>query len=83
MYIHNYIMIVICPHCCLLIYIEQINCGIFRHAIYRDSYEQIDPHASKEQCEKLINDNMILGCCKPFKISINENNILVEKCDYI
>ena len=49
-------MIVICPHCQIPVEILEINCAIFRHAIYKDTFKQIDPHLSKERCDYLINN---------------------------
>ena len=68
-----------CPHCNDLIIIEEINCGIFRHAWYKINHQQINPHLSKTECDELIKNNSIYGCCKPFKII---NNRAIE-CDYI
>jgi hypothetical protein len=34
-----------CPHCGDSVLIEQINCRIFRHAVYKNTGEQMDPHA--------------------------------------
>lgn len=41
-------LIVLCPHCFdeIVINVAEINCAIFRHAIYRANYEPIDPHAT-------------------------------------
>ena len=33
-----------CPHCEEYIIIEQINCAIFRHGIYKLNFTQINPH---------------------------------------
>lgn len=44
---------------------------------------QINPHMSKQECDKLKEQDLIYGCGKPFKL-INENSkwITIE-CDYI
>jgi hypothetical protein len=77
-------IIIICPICNIPILIEKINCSIFRHAIYKTSGQQIDPHMSKENCLKLINENKIYGCGYPFRIVLdNKNNYIAEICDYI
>jgi len=68
-----------CPHCDGDIQILQINCGIFRHGVYKDG-RQLDPHASKELCDQVVKDNLVYGCAKPFKISPGGK---AEKCDYI
>jgi hypothetical protein len=72
-------MIVECPHCHLLVVITELNCAIFRHAILRTTYEQIDPHLSRAECEDLISQNKIFGCGKPFRVV----NGIAETCDYI
>jgi hypothetical protein len=66
-----------CPHCQQKIWIEEINCGIFRCGVLKNG-KQIPPHASKEECNNYIKKG-IYGCGKPFQI-IN-NTIFI--CDYI
>jgi len=56
-----------------------LNCKIFRHAIFKNGGIQLNPHASKEECDKVIKDNLVYGCAKPFEI-INEKAV---KCEYI
>jgi hypothetical protein len=68
-----------CPHCQQYIIIEELNCGIFRCGIKKDTYMQISPHASKETCDYLKNHDLIYGCGKPFRIIANE----IVKCSYI
>ena len=42
-------IIVKCPHCELMIFvfINEFNCRIFRHGIYKHNMQQIDPHLPK------------------------------------
>jgi len=68
-----------CPHCNISIIIESVNCGIFRCGVYKYNGEQIPPHLSEEDSKKLINENKIWGCGKPFTVI---NGILV-KCAWI
>jgi len=78
--------IINCPHCHDCIIIESINCGIFRHGIYKNNInEQLNPHSSKELCDRLALEDKIYGCGKPFKVSKTDtiNELLVEICDYI
>ena len=77
----------VCPHCNGLFIVKeyQIACGIFRHAVYKDTMKPINPHAKQEYCEMLIKQNKIFGCGKPFKTERNinnENGYNVYKCDY-
>tara|TARA_B100001093_G_C26637092_1_gene931451 strand:- start:736 stop:981 length:246 start_codon:yes stop_codon:yes gene_type:complete len=78
-------LILKCPHCndYVLIYKKEFNCKIFRHAYYRDSYKQIDPHMKKDICIKLLKEDLIYGCGKPFKLIEHNNEYILEKCDYI
>jgi hypothetical protein len=56
--------ILACPHCQEYVIIEKLNCGIFRHGIYKRNGKQIPPHSSKEICDNLIKTNTIYGCGK-------------------
>jgi hypothetical protein len=79
-------LIVICPHCKEVVIIEEINCSIFRHGIYKHNLQQIDPHLNKIKCDELINNNEIYGCGKPFlikNINTSTNEWISEVCDYI
>lgn len=76
-------IIVTCPHCQEFIEILQINCAIFRHAIFRATGQQIDPHTSKELCDQYIKNDLIYGCGKPFKLIVKDDDFFTEICDYI
>ena len=77
-------IIVQCPHCGDFISIIELNCQIFRHAVFISNGEQINPHASKEECDSLIKQRLVYGCAKPFKlVKTNEGTFLAEKCNYI
>ena len=73
-----------CPHCDNQIQVlkSQINCKIFRHGIYKNTFKQINPHLSKNKCEELVTKNLVFGCAKPFKF-IDSIEPYVEVCDYI
>ena len=75
--------VVFCPNCKEPVIIEQINCGIFRHGVKKSDGQQMAPHLNKEECEKLIKQNLIYGCGKPFQIEIINGNIEIKICDYI
>lgn len=85
-------LILECPHCksFIQIYLNEINCAIFRHGVYKSNMKQIPPHTCKTDCDTLISNNLIYGCSKPFKIvKTTENNndvnlnYKLEICDYI
>lgn len=75
--------IIICPHCKDYVLIDKINCAIFRHGTFKKNGKQINPHTSKELCDKYIQHNLIYGCGKPFKIVIINDTLDTEICDYI
>jgi hypothetical protein len=76
-----------CPYadCNMLFIIDKkdINCGIFRCGYYKNNYQQLHPHTTKDKRDILIQHDLIIGCGQPFMIQ-KENNIykLVE-CGYI
>jgi hypothetical protein len=72
-----------CPHCKDFIIIEKLNCGIFRHGIFKINGQQINPHAPKNECDFYIDKQLIYGCGKPFRIILKENKFEIEICDYI
>ena len=43
----------------------------------------MNPHASKLECETLINNKLIYGCGKPFRITKNGNEYEAVICEYI
>jgi hypothetical protein len=61
-------ILVHCPHCQQWIEILAINCAIFRCGIYRQTGEQLPPHLSKEECDRVAEQQLIYGCGKPFKV---------------
>jgi hypothetical protein len=72
----------ICPHCdgCIIVHHGELNCRIFRHGVYRDSNQPIPPHTSKEECERLVAEQRIVGCGKPFRVTDTMEAVV---CDYI
>lgn len=84
------ILLLKCPHCDSLIEIlkSELNCCIFRHGyFYREENgqkimtTQMNPHESKENCERFFRQNKILGCGKPFQI--DRETLEIKSCDYI
>jgi len=75
---------VTCPHCQGTVEILEINCAIFRHAVYKRTGAQLSPHASKAECDQLAEQGQLYGCAKPFRIVTNDNLVLeAVPCDYI
>jgi hypothetical protein len=79
----NINLIIHCPNCNDPVIIEQLNCKIFRHGVFKNDNIQINPHASQIECENYVSNGLIYGCGKPFKIIESYNSFDVEVCDYI
>jgi hypothetical protein len=77
-------IIIECPHCKdnLIVNLKELNCKIFRHGTYKDSYKQIDPHLDKENCDRLFNNGEIYGCAKPFELIEQNDTYVPIKCEY-
>lgn len=78
----NNFVLLDCPHCggTIQVNTNEINCGIFRHAVIRKTGQQVNPHLSKVECDKL--GTTVYGCGKPFRI-VKGATLTIEKCDYI
>jgi exopolyphosphatase/pppGpp-phosphohydrolase len=76
-------IIITCPHCNEIVWVEQVNCAIFRHGVLKTTMKQIHPHATKEECDYLIKSSSIYGCGKPFRIVQKNGELSTEICEYI
>ena len=65
-----------CPHCGLFILIAEVNCGIFRHGVNKQTGKQLPPHATLEECQR----DEVYGCAKPFRM-LTDGTLVV--CGYI
>jgi hypothetical protein len=89
----NNLYIFQCPHCDSYVQVakNEVNCTIFRHGYFYTKTErgdivltdQVNPHASKEECDMLVQAERVQGCCKPFRMVQKENGYVVVPCDYI
>jgi hypothetical protein len=81
----NDVAIFLCPHCVQYTTVERakIACGIFRHGVFIKTNEPINPHAPKDECDRLFEQKLIYGCGKPFKLTKTISNYIVELCPYI
>lgn len=79
--------IFLCPHCeCYTqVPVNEVNCQIFRHGIMKTNGQQVNPHASKKECDDLVEKDLVYGCCKPFRIYRGNDGRYeyVDACDYI
>lgn len=81
----NEILTFICPHChgAIEVLRNETNCCIFRHGQFRINGQQVPPHTSKAECDRLSEENAVYGCCKPFRISQINSSWEINECDYI
>lgn len=71
-----------CPHCKAdtIVRVRDTACAIFRHAAFRESGQQIPPHASKQQIDAWRDAGKLVGCGKPFRLT---KEGLLSVCGYI
>ena len=62
-----------CPHCKLFFIVleKELNCRILRHFVFFNG-EQLNPHASEEECARAVAQNAGYGCAGPIKL-VEEN----------
>ena len=73
-----------CPNCKdeIMVNKNELNCRIFRHAIYKHNYEQVNPHLPKELCDDLVERGKVYGCCRPFEIIDIKGKLYSTICEY-
>ena len=74
-----------CKHCDenFIVNKNDFNCRILRHGVFKSNLQPIPPHESKENCDRLFNNNLIYGCGKPLIITEKNKEFDVEICNYI
>jgi hypothetical protein len=89
-HIENDLLVFLCPHCEMTVEVKksEMNCRVFRHGYHtspdkKQLLSQVNPHASKEECEKILAEGNVVGCCRPFQITGDDANMRVEVCEYI
>lgn len=58
----------VCPHCRLWteVFQKDLNCKIFRHAVYKKDFKPINPHASEAEVSTI--KDKIIGCGGPHQL---------------
>ncbi len=84
----EHIYLLSCPHCngTITINENEVNCQIFRHAVLKETGNQINPHAPKGECDYLSENNLIYGCGRPFRLfkgELGSDWSYADVCDYI
>lgn len=74
-----------CPHCNCYIQCHKndIACTIFRHAVYKNTFQQINPHTPKQECDRLFQNGLVFGCGKPFKFHYSSAGNYIATCEYL
>lgn len=75
---------VTCPHCEgeIIVAEKEVNCKIFRHGVLKNKGKQVNPHAPKAECDRLVAEKRVFGCCKPFELIKKEDKWVAVKCEY-
>lgn len=57
-----------CPHCNILIAVptKDIKCTRFCHGNFKKGLKPISPYTTKDESERLLKEDLIYGCGKPF-----------------
>lgn len=73
-------IITTCPTCLgdVIILEDEIACGIFRHAVFKNG-EGVPPHTTQKLMKLLIEQDQIFGCGSPFRLE-GEKAVI---CDWI
>lgn len=74
-----------CPHCTGIFIVSQsdINCRIFRHFVFKDTLQQLNPHAPKAECDRVVEESLGYGCARPIElISNGHGGWIAKKCEY-
>lgn len=73
-----------CPHCQNFFVVEEseINCRIVRHFAFRDG-TQLNPHAPKQDCERVVQEDLGYGCAKPCFLTNEAGVWEARMCDYV
>lgn len=81
--VDGHVLIFKCPHCYdfIMVRTTEVNCTIFRHAVFKGTDQPVSPHLPEEQCELLVENDSVYGCCKPFRLDLV--TMKVFKCEYI
>jgi hypothetical protein len=77
-------IITTCPSCQgdVIILEEEIACGVFRHAVYKNGTD-VGQHSSKEYMDGLIKNDLVWGCGRPFRLEKKEESYEAVECDWI
>ena len=64
-------IIIECPHCggTIVTGAKDVNCAVFRHGVLKRSGRQMGPHTKRAECERLVAEDAIVGCGKPYRLA--------------
>jgi len=67
-----YHSVVKCPHCDNLVFLR-VKPGqtlVFRHGLLKETFQLIDVNLTSDECQSLMNEKKVIGCCKLFCVHI-------------
>ncbi len=73
-----------CPHCGAEFVVQrnELNCRIIRHFVFKD-FQQLNPHAPREECERVVRENLGYGCAKPVELVQESCQWIARASDYV
>ncbi len=74
-----------CPHCdgIFIVKSSDVNCRIFRHFVFKNTFQQLDPHAPKAECDRVVQEELGWGCAKPIELQPDGvGGWIPTKCSY-
>jgi hypothetical protein len=51
--------------------------------MYKANGEQLPPHFPRAECDRVVAEDLIYGCGKPFRIETVDGQQVAVVCDYI
>jgi hypothetical protein len=65
--------VVECPHCrnLLFLHVKPGQTLVFRHGILKENFNLVDPNVTNEECQLLLQNKKVIGCCKLFCVHIS------------
>ena len=78
-------IVFVCPHCSgeFSVHAAELNCRIVRHFVFKD-FQQLNPHAPKEECERVVREELGYGCAGPVELfSGDDGQWSARICGYI
>jgi len=68
-----------CPHCGLFVLVlrNEVNCKVFIHGVDKLTNQPINPHALKDECDRLVSIGRIYGCGGQFFFDMSNMQCII------